>query len=108
MGWAASYIGDLKAGKIVSFRPHGNSMVPRIMSGQLCTVAPPKFALDLLNDDLQPGEIVLCKVKGREYLHFILKTKGVGRNKRFLIGNAKGKYNGWIGVHCIYGILIEF
>lgn len=82
-------------------------MLPKIQSGQLCTVAPPKFAGDFLNDDLQPGEVVLCKVHGSVYLHFIHKVKGEGRYKRFLISNAKGKLNGWIGVTSIYGILID-
>jgi hypothetical protein len=107
MGWATPYINDLKAGKVVTFRPHGNSMLPRIQSGQLCTVAPPRFTGDFLNDDLKPGEVVLCRVKGREYLHFISKVKGEGRNKRFLIANAKGRYNGWIGITGIYGVLLD-
>jgi len=40
MGWATLYIADLKAGLTVKFRPHGNSMRPKVESGQLCTVAP--------------------------------------------------------------------
>jgi hypothetical protein len=39
MGWAAHYIQALERGEIVSFRPRGQSMNPRIRSGQLVTVA---------------------------------------------------------------------
>ena len=41
-------------------------MSPRIESGQLCTVEP------VDPSDLRSGDIVLCKVRGTEYLHFEL------------------------------------
>lgn len=93
MGWAAHYIEKLNAGESVSFRPRGNSMVGKIESGQLCTVDP----VDV--DDLQVGDIVLCKVKGSEYLHFVKAIQG----KRFLIGNNRGRINGWITGMSIFG-----
>ena len=65
MGWATCYIAELQAGKTVSFRPRGNSMAGKIESGQLCTVAPVDPAT------LTFGEIVLCKVRGRDYLHLV-------------------------------------
>ena len=40
MGWAEYHINKLKEGKTVKFRPQGNSMLPLIKSGHLCTVAP--------------------------------------------------------------------
>ena len=36
MGWATGHIAKLKAGETVSFRPRGDSMVPKIRSGELC------------------------------------------------------------------------
>lgn len=63
MGWAAPHIEKLLQGETVSFRPRGHSMAPKIKSGQLCTVEPVDTAL------LQVGDIVLCKVRGAEYLH---------------------------------------
>lgn len=97
MGWATPYITRLRAGETVSFRPRGNSMSPKIESGQLCTVAPVDVST------LVVGDIVLCKVKGNEYLHLV-KALQPGR---FQIGNNRGFINGWIGANSIYGRLIS-
>ncbi|MBD3261334.1 MAG: hypothetical protein GF334_06550 [Candidatus Altiarchaeales archaeon] len=98
MGWATPYIEKLKQGETVSFRPRGNSMVPRIHSGQLCTVEP-------ISDygTLSKGDVVLCKVNGHQYLHLIKAVRG----KRFQIENNKGKINGWAGSEQIYGLLAK-
>jgi hypothetical protein len=93
MGWASHYIGKLLKGETVSFRPPGNSMSGKIESGQLCTVEP------VDPSRLQVGEIVLCKVRGREYLHLIKAIQG----KRFQIGNNKGHINGWITATRLFG-----
>jgi hypothetical protein len=53
----------------VQFRPRGGSMRGKIESGQLCTVVP---ALD----ELRVGDVVLCKVNGRQYLHLIKAIQG--------------------------------
>ena len=97
MGWATTYIDKLKNGQTVQFRPHGGSMTGKIESGQLCTVRP--VADD---EDIEPGDIVLCKVK-YHYLHLV-KAVQVGR---YQIGNNKGHVNGWVGRNCIYGKLIK-
>ena len=94
MGWATGYIAKLKAGEAVSFRPRGHSMAGRIESGQLCTVEPISDA-----GTLQVGDIVLCKVKGNEYLHLIKAISG----QRFQIGNNRGFINGWISANAVYG-----
>jgi hypothetical protein len=94
MGWATPYIAKLRAGETVSFRPRGNSMAGKIESGQLCTVVPVADA-----QVLAVGDIVLCKVNGREYLHLI---KAV-RNRRFQIGNNRGRINGWVSAGAIFG-----
>ena len=98
MGWAANHIARLKAGEVVSFRPRGNSMVGKIESGQLCTVAP---VAD--HSTLKPGAIVLCKVGGSEYLHLVKAIQG----ERFQIGNNRGRINGWVGAGAIYGECIR-
>jgi hypothetical protein len=97
MGWASHYIEKLKAGETVSFRPRGNSMKPRIESGQLCTVSP------VDPNTLQVGDVVLCRVRGNEYLHIVKAIQG----DRFEIGNNRGLINGWVGRNCIYGKLIS-
>jgi hypothetical protein len=97
MGWASPYITKLKAGETVSIRPRGTSMSPRIESGQLCTVAP----VDPAN--LSVGDIVLCRVRGAEYLHLVKAIQG----HRFQIGNNRGRINGWIGGTSIFGRLVN-
>jgi hypothetical protein len=96
MGWATSYIDQLRDGKTVTFRPRGESMTPRIKSGQLCTVEPIKD-----RDSIVVGEVVLCKVNGSEYLH-IVKAKHAGS---FQIGNNHGRINGW--TTAVYGRLVR-
>ena len=96
MGWATHYIAKLKAGETVSFRPRGNSMQGRVESGDLCTVAP-------LTADPEPGDVVLCKVNGSQYLHLVKARQG----ERFQIGNNKGHINGWVGRNCIFGKLMK-
>ena len=49
---------------------------------------------------LKVGDIVLVRVRGRDYLHLI---KAVDKH-RFLIGNNRGGINGWVGQNCIFGI----
>jgi hypothetical protein len=92
MAWATQHIAKLRRGEAVQFRPRGNSMSGKIESGQLCTVVP-------ATADLQVGDIVLCKVNGRQYLHLIKAIQG----ERFQIGNNRGRINGWISRSSIYG-----
>lgn len=70
-------------------------MKPLIKSGQLCTVTP------VDPSTLNPGDIVLCRVKGNDYLHLV---KAIQQN-RFQIGNNHGRINGWIGPNSIFGKL---
>jgi hypothetical protein len=93
MSWATGYIGKLLQGETVQFRPRGDSMRGRIEPGQLCTVEPVDPTAVKVDD------IVLCKVNGRQYLHLVKAIQGA----RFLIGNNRGRTNGWIGSNCIYG-----
>jgi hypothetical protein len=93
MGWASAYIEKLRQGETVMFRPRGNSMSGKIESGQLCTVEPVEPST------LEVGDIVLCKVRGREYLHLIKAIQG----QRFQIGNNRGRINGWVSARAISG-----
>lgn len=97
MGWAAHYIAQLKDGQAVSFRPRGHSMVPLILSGQLCTVEP------VQRETLKVGDVVLCKVDQAEYLHLV---KAVDRD-RYQIGNNRGRINGWVRAGGIFGRLVK-
>ena len=93
MGRASGYVERLRAGETVSFRPRGHSMSGKAESGQLCTVEPVDPAT------LGVGDVVLCKVKGREYLHPVKAVQG----PRFQIGNNRGRVNGWVSRNSIYG-----
>lgn len=96
--WATGYIEKLADGEVVEFRPRGNSMKPLINSGDLVVVEPLDEEVDL-----EKGDIVLCKVKGKQYLHLISAIQG----SRFQISNNRGYVNGWISRKAIFGRLIE-
>ncbi len=94
MGWAINHIKKLQTGETIQFKPRGNSMKGKINSGNLVTVKP------ISDQKLKKGDIVLCKVKGHEYLHLIKAIKG----KQYQIGNNRGRINGWISIKAIFGI----
>jgi hypothetical protein len=97
VGWATGYIERLRRGETVQFRPRGDSMRGKVESGQLCTVEPVEAAT------LAVGDVVLCKVNGREYLHLIKAIQG----RRFQIGNNRGRINGWVSANAIFGRCIK-
>ena len=72
-------------------------MSPRIESGQLCTVEPVDASA------VRVGDIVLCRVRGTEYLHLVKAIQGA----RLQIGNNRGGINGWIGPEAVYGRLVR-
>jgi len=96
--WATQYIEQLKLGVTVKFRPHGNSMQGRIESGQLVTVEP------ITEKSPNVGDIVLCKVNGKQWLHLIT---AIGSDGRFQIGNNKGHTNGWCTIENVFGIVTQ-
>jgi hypothetical protein len=59
----------------------------------LCAVAPADPST------LQVGDIVLCRVRGSEYLHIVKAIQG----DRYQIGNNRGLINGWVGGNSIFG-----
>ena len=94
MGWADRAIEALRRGEVARVRPRGHSMRGKVADGALVTLAPCDPA------HLQPGDVVLVRVRGTVYLHLI---KAVNQG-RFLIGNNRGGLNGWVGPHAIYGL----
>src|SRR5262249_3382315 len=93
MGWASEYIARLQQGEPVQFRPRGHSMRGKIESGQLCTVEP------VDPDTLEVGDIVLCRVQGRQYLRLVKAIQG----GRFQIGNNRARINGWVSGNSVFG-----
>lgn len=96
MSWADNYIKDLKEGKVVQFRPRGNSMTGKVNDGQLVTVTPGIAA--------EQGNVVLCKVSGQQYLHLV---KAIGSDGRLQIGNNKGHINGWTTPENVFGVVTK-
>ena len=95
LGWADFAIKELQNGKTIIVKPTGNSMKGKIASGSKVTIEPIEL------DKLEINNIVLCKVKGRQFLHLI---KAIDKD-RFLIGNNRGRINGWTRI--IYGKAIK-
>ena len=71
-------------------------MVPLIKSGQEHKITPITW------EEVEVGDIVYCKVKGRFYTHLV-KAKNL--DKGCQIGNNKGGINGW--TKQIYGKVIQ-
>lgn len=70
-------------------------MTPLIRSGQKHYLEPTNL------DEVEVGDIVFCKVKGRYYTHLV-KAKGA---RGVLIGNNHGKINGW--TKAVFGKVTE-
>jgi len=70
-------------------------MKPKINSGDRITISPTK--------DIKKGDIVFCKVKGNFYVHIIKAIQG----DKYLIGNNKGRINGWTSKNNIFGKVIK-
>lgn len=96
MGRLNPHIEKLRAGETVKFRPHGNSMQPRIESGQLVTLEP------IGKTEIKVGDVVLCSVRGRQFLHLVTAIK----DGRYQISNNKNHVNGWTGPSQVYGRLV--
>ena len=94
MGWASGAIERLRGGETVTVRPRGHSMNGRVNDADTVTVEPVR------ERDLRVGDVVLCKVRGHEYLHLVKAVQG----QRYLIGNNRGGTNGWVGRSAIFGI----
>ncbi|MCA9710545.1 MAG: hypothetical protein KDK70_32185 [Myxococcales bacterium] len=56
-----------------------------------------------MDRDPAVGDAVLCRVRGRGYLHLVKAVQGHGAACRYLIGNNRGGLNGWVPRAAIYG-----
>lgn len=94
MSWEP-IIQKLADGQPVTIRPKGQSMTPKIRSGEQITIVP------VGRHRLETGLIVLAKVKGNHYLHLITAIDG----DRIQISNNHGHINGWTTRDRVYGIV---
>jgi hypothetical protein len=74
----------------------GNSMLPRLKSGQDHRLSPATW------EEVEVDDIVYCKVSGHFYTHLV---KAKNNEKGCQIGNNKGGINGW--TKQVYGKVTE-
>lgn len=86
----------LLAGETVQYSEGGNSMLPLIKSHQPVILAP-------ITRPVVKGDIVLVKVGRRHYTHLVLAV----RPGQVLIGNNRGRVNGWAALRNVYGVVTE-
>lgn len=98
MSWATPYIRKLEAGETVQIRCRSSSMPGVIDAGQLCTVEPVGDRAKLV-----VGDLVLARVRGKDYLHQIHSLK----EGKALIANNRGFIDGWTDVKHVYGRIIK-
>lgn len=89
-------IEKLLDGETIISKESGNSMLPLIKSRQPVKLAPITW------EKVKVGDIVYCKVKGNVYTHIV---KALDSKKGCLIGNNRGRINGW--TKQIYGKVVE-
>lgn len=97
MSWASRHIITLREKGVVEFRPRGTSMEPIVMDNELVRVR-------ALAEGEMPayGDVVLCTVNGRQYLHLVKAVQG----ERVLIGNNRGNLNGWTHRKNVFGVRV--
>lgn len=88
-------VAGLKQGRTLQMRPVGQSMTPKIKSGQLITIEP------LGDREPKKGDIVLAKVRGHYYIHLVSAIK----HGEVQISNNHGHVNGWTPLHQVFGIV---
>ena len=105
---------QLTEGTSVQYRSTGNSLWPKVKSGDCCILEPVLYP-----DNLKVNDIVFCEVQwgNRFYAHMILaiqwhktaeSASGEETWKRyFTIGNINGHVNGWCYDEHVYGRLVE-
>lgn len=76
----------LLSGETITSKEAGNSMLPILKSRQPVVLEPINWT------KVKVGDIVFCKCKGNYYTHLV---KSIDTNKGVLIGNNKGRINGW-------------
>lgn len=83
----------------VTWSPHGNSMTPRLISGEEVTVKKVAAA------QVRVGDAVYAKVKGTYYLHLLTAIDET--KDRYQISNNHGHVNGWVAGKNVFGVLVK-
>lgn len=88
----------LRAGETCAVTGYGNSMVPKLYSGETVVMEPVTE-----DTELHKGDIVLAKVKGHYYCHLISAIRG----NSYQISNNHKHANGWVSRKNIFGIMVS-
>lgn len=88
----------LKQGETCIVVGYGNSMTPKLMSGEAILMEP--VTSDTI---LNKGDIVLVKVNGHYYCHLISAI----RKNSYQISNNHKHVNGWVSKKNIFGRMIS-
>lgn len=83
----------------VSWKPHGNSMVPKINSGDQVIVKKVQASA------CRVGDVVYAKVKGSYYLHLLSAIDET--HNRYQISNNHGYVNGWVSADNVFGVCVQ-
>ena len=71
-------------------------MLPLLKSKQPVRIAPATW------EEVEPGDIVYCRVRGNVYTHLV---KAKNEKRGVLIANNRGRVNGW--TKAVFGKVIE-
>lgn len=93
MNWKIQKLLD---GETIISKEPGNSMLPLLKSKQPVKLQPISW------ENCEAGDIVFCKVRGNVFTHLV---KGKNERRGLLIGNNRGRINGW--TKNVYGKVIE-
>ena len=88
----------LLSGETCIVTGYGNSMTPKLKSGESVIMEPVKE-----ETLLEKGDIVLVKVNGHYYCHLISAIKG----NTYQISNNHKHINGWVSKKNIFGRMIS-
>jgi SOS-response transcriptional repressor LexA len=97
MGWTTRARDALTQGETVQLRPRGHSMSGRINDGDLVIVAPCEAS------SVRVGDAVFIRIHGNFLLHLVKAIQG----DRVLIGNNRGKINGWVNKSAVLGKVVR-
>ena len=97
-----AYKARLQAGETVQFRGGGNSLRPRIKSGECCVYQPVRT-----HEDVNEGNIVFCQIGEKYWGHMVKEKTYVGGDYVYTISNLKGYVNGTTDLAHIYGKVID-
>jgi hypothetical protein len=93
----------LEKGEVI-WKPRGNSMTPKIDSGDQVKV------INCLPEVFRVNDIAYAKVRGSYYLHLVSAidiSAGDGYLARFQISNNHGHINGWTDAKNMFGICVQ-